>query len=48
MTKEELVKKIKELLRADDDLSFLLQLKMEDLKTLIASIRERIDQVIRL
>ena len=45
MTKEELVKKIKGLLRTDDDLSFLLQLKMEDLRTLIASIRDRVDQV---
>jgi hypothetical protein len=45
MTKEELVEKIKGLLRTDDDLSFLLQLKMEDLKTLIANIRERVDQV---
>jgi hypothetical protein len=45
MTNEELVKKINELLRADDDLNFLLPLKMEDLKTLIANIRERVDQV---
>jgi hypothetical protein len=45
MTKEELVEKIKGLLTTDDDLSFLLQLKMEDLKTLIASIRDRVDQV---
>jgi hypothetical protein len=45
MTKEELVEKIKGLLKADDDLSFLLQLRMEDLKTLIANIRERVDQV---
>ena len=45
MTKEELVEKIKGLLKADDDLSFLLQLRMEDLKTLIASIRDRVDQV---
>ena len=45
MTKEELVKKIKGLLRTDDDLSFLLQLKIEDLKILIANIRDRIDRV---
>jgi hypothetical protein len=45
MTKEELVERIKGLLRTDDDLSFLLQLRMEDLKTLIASIRDRVDQV---
>jgi hypothetical protein len=45
MTKEELVEKIKKLLKADDDLSFLLQLRMEDLKTLVARIRDRVDQV---
>ena len=45
MTKEELVEKIKGLLKTDDDLSFLLQLRLEDLKTLIARIRERVDQV---
>ena len=45
MTKEELVEKIEGLLRTDDNLSFLLQLRMEDLKTLIARIRERVDQV---
>jgi hypothetical protein len=45
MTKEELVKKIKGLLKTDEDLSFLLQLKIEDLKFLIARIRERVDQV---
>ena len=45
MTKEELVEKIKGLLKTHDDLSFLLQLKIEDLKTLIANIRDRIDQV---
>ena len=45
MTKEDLVKKIKELLKADDDLSFLLQLRLEDLKILVARIRERVDQV---
>ena len=44
MTKEELVEKIKGLLRTDDDLSFLLQLKIEDLKILIANIRDRVDQ----
>jgi hypothetical protein len=43
MTKEELVEKIKKLLRTDDDLNFLLQLKMEELKTLISRIRDRMD-----
>ena len=43
MTKEELVEKIKKLLRTDDDLNFLLQLKMDELKTLISRIRDRLD-----
>jgi len=45
MTKEQVVEKIKGLLRTDDDLSFLLQLRLEDLRTLIANIRDRVDQV---
>jgi hypothetical protein len=45
MTKEEVVEKIRGLLKTEDDLSFLLQLKMEDLETLIARIRDRVDQV---
>ena len=45
MTKEELVEKIKRLLKADDDLGFLLQLRVEDLETLISRIRDRVDQV---
>jgi hypothetical protein len=45
MTKEELVERIKGLLKTDDDLDFLLQLKLEDLETLIANIRERVDLV---
>ena len=45
MTKEELVERIRKLLRTDDDLNFLLQLKVEELETLIANIRERVDQV---
>jgi len=45
MTKKELVEKIKELLRADADLGFLLQLEGKELETLIASIRERIDRL---
>ena len=43
MTKERLVVKIKELLRADTDLNFLLDLKKENLETLIACIRDRVD-----
>jgi hypothetical protein len=45
MTKEEPAERIKKLLKTDDDLSFLLQLRLEDLKTLIAGIRDRADQV---
>ena len=45
MTKEELVERIKGLLKTNDDLSFLLQLGVEDLETLIAKIRDRVDQV---
>ena len=45
MTKEELVERIRKLLRTDDDLNFLLQLKVEELETLIANIRERVDSV---
>jgi ribosomal protein L29 len=45
MTKKELVEKIEELLGADADLGFLLQLGGKELETLVASIRERIDRV---
>ena len=45
MTQEELVERIRKLLETDDDLNFLLQLKMEDLKTLISRIRDRMDWV---
>jgi len=43
MTKEELIVKIKEILKTDSDLSFLLQLKKSDVETLIACIRGRVD-----
>jgi hypothetical protein len=45
MTKEELVEKIRELLRTDSDLDFLLQLKKEELERLVACIRDRVDQL---
>ncbi len=45
MTNEELVKKIKELLKTDADLAFLLVLKRKDLEKLVACIRARVDQV---
>lgn len=45
MTKEKLVAKIKELLKTDNDLNFLLELKKEHLERLVACIRNRVDQV---
>jgi len=45
MKKEKLVEKIKELLRTDRDLSFLLQLEKKEIEKLLACIRDRVDQV---
>ncbi|MBL7204508.1 MAG: hypothetical protein ISS63_09260 [Desulfobacteraceae bacterium] len=45
MTKEELIKKIGEILKTGFDLNFLAILKEEELETLIACIRDRVDQV---
>ena len=45
MTKEKLMDIIRTLLRTDADLRFLLQLKEKELETLVACIRQRIDQV---
>ena len=45
MTKEQLVTKLKELLKTDIDLDFLLALKNNQIETLIASIRDRIDHM---
>ena len=47
MTKDELVKKINELLKTDIELNFLLNLKKEEIEKLVACIRERVDQVCR-
>jgi hypothetical protein len=44
MTKEKLLEKIRELLKTDNDLDFLLDMKKETLETLIACIRDRVDQ----
>ena len=44
MTKEKLVDKIRELLKTDGDLNFLLILKKEELERLVACIRDRVDQ----
>jgi len=43
MTKEKLIEKIKEILRTDIDMEFLLELKKKELETLIACIRDRVD-----
>jgi len=42
MSKEKLVAKIKELLKIDADLDFLLDLKKKEIETLIACIRDRV------
>jgi hypothetical protein len=41
MTKEQLTIKIKELLKTDSNLDFLLKLEKEEIETLIACIRDR-------
>jgi len=45
MTKEELIGKIMEILKTDNDLSFLLQLEQTEVETLIACIRDRVDNL---
>jgi hypothetical protein len=45
MTNEELAKKIKELLKTDADLNFLMVLRRKDVEKLVACIRGRVDQV---
>ncbi len=44
MKKEKLIEKIKEILRTDLDLTYLSVLKQEQLESLIACIRYRVDQ----
>jgi len=44
MTKEKLVEKIRELLKTDGELGFLLTLRKEELERLVACIRDRVDQ----
>ena len=44
MTKEKLVEKIREFLKTDGELSFLLPLRKEELERLVACIRDRVDQ----
>ncbi len=45
MSMEKLVEKIKELLKMDIDLDFLLGFNEEEIERLIVCIRDRIDQV---
>jgi len=47
MTKEKLVEKIRELLKTDIDLDFLLKLKKEEIEKLVACIRDRVDRIIQ-
>ena len=44
MTKDKLIEIIQGILETDVDLHFLLQLKERELETLVACIRERVDQ----
>jgi hypothetical protein len=43
MNREKLVRIIQELLRTDQDLAFLAELKREHLERLVACVRDRID-----
>lgn len=47
MTKEQIVEKIKGILRTDLDLDFLLELKKKELETLISCIRDRVDYMVQ-
>ena len=47
MTKEQILKKIKEILRTDLDLDFLLGLKKKEIETLISCIRDRVDHSVQ-
>ena len=47
MTKDKLVEKIRELLKTDINLNFLLILKEEGLEKLVACIRDRVDRIIQ-
>ena len=44
MTKDKLIEKIKELLKTDIDLNFLLIFEEEQLERLVACIRDRVGQ----
>ena len=44
INREKLVRIVQELLKTDQDLGFLKELKKEDLERLVACIRDRVDQ----
>ena len=44
MKEEELIKILKGLLKTETDLDFLLELKKEDLKRLVAVVRDRLEE----
>ena len=48
MTKEELVQKIKKILNRDVELAFLFNLDLEELRILVASLRDLIDREMQL
>ncbi|MFC1533538.1 hypothetical protein ACFL7M_09270 [Thermodesulfobacteriota bacterium] len=45
MNKEKLIEILQGILVADVDLSFLMQLKKSEIETLVACVRERVDQI---
>jgi len=45
MTKEKLIEILRAILNTDVDLSFLLQLKKSELETLVACIRDKVEQI---
>jgi hypothetical protein len=45
MTKEKLIEIVKGILKADADLNFLLQLKKAELETLVACIRDKVEEI---
>ena len=44
MTKQKLLEILQKLLETDTDMSFLMQLEDDDLQTLVACVRSRVDQ----
>jgi len=44
MKKQALIEILRKLLETDTDLDFLLQLKGDELRTLVACVRDRVDQ----